>query len=116
MIHANRTDLIGTAVQPSAGYQGDIGEWYEKIKPGEIDKVISNHLFVMDRHSGKTRWLYKQGAIISSTITVAKDFVYFVESRNEKALSDTGRSAKDANSKQFLVCLDKETGLPLWDI
>lgn len=107
--------IIGAAVRRGAGYKGDTGEWYDDIKPGHIDKVISDRLFVIDRRTGALRWSTEGSAIVSSTITAAAGHVYFIESRDPDAVRKGGRQIDEVMRRQFLVCVSLESGRKVWE-
>ncbi len=108
--------LIGTATKSGAAYLGDKGEWYEDFRDNQVARVTSHRLFVRDRHTGEQLWKYERGAIINSTITIADDVIYFVESRAADALaSDSSRLFDQVQQDQFLVALDLATGEQVWE-
>lgn len=108
--------LIGTAIKPGSAYLGDRGEWYEDFRDTQIARVTSHRLFVRDRHSGEPAWEYERGAIINSTITVADDVIYFVESRSPGAqAAESSRLFEEVLQDQFLVALDLTTGEQVWE-
>jgi outer membrane protein assembly factor BamB len=81
--------------------------WYPNMK-----LATSDSLFALDSVSGKTRWTYRSGRVIDTTLTVAGNRLFFLE--NDAAASSTsGRVAmrEIAQSGQsFLVALDLGTG------
>ncbi len=107
--------LIGSACKKGSQYLGDDGEWYEDDKPGEIARVTSDVLFAVDRLSGKTRWEYR-GVIMNSTLTIADNTIYFVESRNPAAKeSATNLLLEPVQQDQHLVAIDLGTGKIRWE-
>jgi len=81
------------------------------------DMVTSDYLFSLNRMNGKTLWTYK-GLVFNNTITVGGDFIYFVESRNAKAVSNfDGRLRVDhfCNGPTYIVKLNKRTGKKEWE-
>ncbi len=108
--------LVGSANRRRAGYKGDVGEWYEDFKRGQIDRVTSRHVFVTDRLTGKQRWLYDKAVVLNSTITIADGKIFFVESRNPEAMKRAGdRLVDEIKKDQHLVSLDLATGAKVWD-
>ena len=77
--------LIGSAVKRGSSYKGDDGEWYEDINSNETSRVTSKFLFAMDRHSGEVKWVYENGVIMNSTITVGDGVIYMIESLDSAA-------------------------------
>lgn len=92
-----------------------VNELYYDNKPC----VISDYLFCMDRHSGQEKWTYKSGSIINPAIAIGEKFVYFIESRNSKVVSQNNGKAtlKDLLEKGYgyLIALDKKTGSKAWE-
>ncbi|MFC1497511.1 PQQ-binding-like beta-propeller repeat protein, partial [Verrucomicrobiota bacterium] len=72
----------------------------------------SKLLFGIDKKSGKTSWIHKNGLIINSTTTVMDDRIYFVESINSEPYNDERISIKKlfSNGEQYLVSLDINSG------
>ncbi len=90
-------------------YEGDKALWYRNMK-----LVTSDYLFAVDHLSGDTRWTYKGGIVLNTTITIGGPRVYFVETTSPKAMADTlGRMAvKDLfdGGDRNLVALDMQSG------
>ena len=108
--------LIGSSVNPGAHYLGDDGEWYETAAQKDIAKVTSNSLFSTNTYTGETQWMYENGVLINSSITIADGRIYFIESRNEAASESTsGRLLDEIAKDQYLVALDAATGKKLWE-
>ena len=108
--------LIGSAVPAQSQYVAGEGEWYEEFEEGAVARVESRALFAVDRHSGKHIWQYQGGSVMNSTISVADETVFFIESRSGK--QDDGkvrRSLESILSDQHLVALDVVTGEKLWE-
>lgn len=79
--------------------------------------ATSDYLFCLDRYSGTQRWTYKRATgsvIINPAIAVGGDYIYFIESRNPSAVSDSdGRvlaSVLLSGNNEYLVKLNKNTG------
>ncbi|MBN1853587.1 MAG: PQQ-binding-like beta-propeller repeat protein [Pirellulales bacterium] len=83
--------------------------WYPNLK-------IASSLFLFGIQEGRTEplWIYQSGRIVDTTITVADETIYFIESTSPKAISNTsGRlSILDMfdGGTQYLVSLDCNTG------
>ncbi|MCK5001059.1 MAG: PQQ-binding-like beta-propeller repeat protein, partial [Anaerohalosphaera sp.] len=99
----------GTARYTETSWDGDNALWYL-----DMQLVGSDYLFGMDRKTGDVKWKYKNGLIITTTITVAKGKVYFVETTSQTAMSDkTGRMPLKRmldGGQQRLVAIDAATG------
>ncbi len=81
------------------------------------EMVMSDYLFSLDRISGKELWTYK-GVVFNNTITIGDDYIYFIESRNDKAVNDLdGRLRVDyfCDEPTFIVKLNKRTGKKEWE-
>ncbi len=81
------------------------------------DMISSDYLFSLDRLSGETLWTYR-GLVFNNTITIGDDFIYFVESRNNKVIHDfDGRLRVDdfCEGPTYIVKLNKTTGVKLWE-
>ena len=110
------SQIFGSAVRRGSQYLGDKGEWYEGFGEKDTAKVTSDGFFVKNAYSGKTEWVYSQGQIINSTITIADGKVFFIESRSEAARkAESGRLTKEILEDQRLVALDAVTGDVLWE-
>lgn len=81
--------------------------------------VTSDYLFCLNRHTGEKLWHYKNGVIINSAIAVGEEHIYFVESRNPAAITDSDGKVKleilTASGYGYLVALDKQTGRKVWE-
>lgn len=107
--------LLGSRQKRGAHYLGDDGEWYEDYAPDQVSRVTSDRLFLLDRTDGSTRWTYRGGVILNSTISIGDGMVVFLESRNPAALAEpTSRVHPDLLTDQHLVALDLRTGRQLW--
>ncbi|MAG57205.1 MAG: hypothetical protein CMJ83_13005, partial [Planctomycetes bacterium] len=107
--------MVGSAVKEGSSFVAGQGQWYDKAG-SEAFKVASDWLFALDRQSPNPRWIYRKGVIINATITIAKGRVYFIESRDEKAvLADVGRLGQPVLRNTFLVCLDLGSGEMKWE-
>lgn len=91
-VDAEGGSVIGTAVEKKAAYDemsydGDLLLWYDSM---EI--VMGKSLFALNRQDGSLRWVYRNGAILNTTIAIGPKQVYFFESESRKALDNsTGR-------------------------
>ena len=112
--------FIGSSIQKGAAYtsyHGGYG-WYDSVSGEANNIVMSDRLFAKDKETMKTIWQYKHAKrwILNPTITVVKNQVSFVESRNSKLqLTSKGRGDKNIYKKNYLVSLDISTGRILWE-
>lgn len=108
--------LIGSGVKFGSQYTGDKGEWYEGFGERDIARVTSDFLFAAPWYSGQPQWIYQRGVLMNSTITIADDLVFFIESRNPAAKEkDTSRMLAEVLQDQVLVALDRHTGEVVWE-
>ena len=109
--------LFGSAQKPTASRTNPSRELIDKDYSNERPVATGNAVFCLDPRDGNTRWVYQNGVIINSTITVNDGAVFFVESRNAKARQHTtGRMQLSTllESEAFLVALDCQTGKVRW--
>jgi len=110
--------LFGTGKKPTASYK-ILARLNCTVLEGDFrDMIISDYLFSVDRFTGKKLWLYRNGVMFNNTITVGKEYVYFIESRNERSISDEdGRLRIDyfTKSENYLVKLDRQTGKKIYE-
>lgn len=113
--------LYGSAVQGGTSWTsfwggGDAG-WYDAVSGAVTFPICSDRLFCSDSKSGALMWEYQRGVILNSTITLAADTMYFVESRNPEIVASKDR--RIGNSKLWndlhLVAVDAATGSPKWE-
>ncbi len=115
-LSAGKGQVLNSTVKKGSGYKADAGEWYEVFEPGKVERVVSDSLVSHDAATGKLQWAYRGGAVVNSTLTVADDTIYFVESRNPQvAKSATSRHMPAQLNAQHLVALDRVTGRKLWE-
>jgi outer membrane protein assembly factor BamB len=80
--------------------------------------VTSESVFALDRRRGTRRWVYKDGLVVNTAITVAEGRIFFVESTSPEARADaTGRMPLKKifkGGEQNLVALDAATGRVLY--
>ena len=82
------------------------------------EMILSDYLFSLDRKTGKEFWRYQKGVVFNNTITLDENFIYFIESRNNVAMSDPdGRLQVDdfCKSDTYIVKLNKRTGEKMWE-
>jgi outer membrane protein assembly factor BamB len=115
-LSAGKGQLLSATVKKGSGYKADSGEWYDAFDAGQVERVVSDALVSHDSTTGEEQWAYRGGAVMNSTITIADDTIYFVESRNpEVAKSATSRLMPAKLNAQHLVALDRVTGRKLWE-
>jgi outer membrane protein assembly factor BamB len=113
--------IIGSAQKAGTAFTsfwGDAGAgWYDALEGPVTFKVCSDSLFVRRKNDGGIVWTYEDGVIINSTITVANEFVYFVESRSDKVKQSQARriGSPELWQQQYLVALELSTGVKVWE-
>jgi len=114
---ATHKQLLTTTVRPGSEYRADVGEWYDAAKKtSDIARMVSDSLVSHDSVTGKKQWSYQGGAVMNSTITIAEEIIYFVESRNAKlSQSANSRIAPAELTSQYLVALNSVSGEKLWE-
>ena len=114
---ATNKQLLTTTVRPDSEYRADVGEWYDAAKKtSDIARMVSDSLVSHDSVTGKKQWSYQGGAVMNSTITIAEEIIYFVESRNAKlSQSPNSRIAPAELTSQYLVALNSVNGEKLWE-
>jgi SAM-dependent methyltransferase len=116
--------LYGSAQYKNAHYTNiwGGGGWYDnRSSTGATAKICSRYLFADNESTGARVWTYDstdadKGVIINATITIGNGRVYFVESRNATVESyPSGRiGISQLWDQQYLVALDQDTGVRLW--
>ncbi len=115
-LSAGKGQLLSATVKNSSSYKADSGEWYDGVGTADVQRVVSDALLSHNPATGKEQWAYRGGAVMNSTLTIADDTIYFVESRNpEVAKSVTSRITPAQLTAQHLVALDRVTGKKLWE-
>lgn len=112
--------LFGSSVPVGAQFKDFWGGamWYDKAgDPSATAVVCSDNVFSYDKDSANGLWAYGRGLIINSTITIAKNRMWFVESRPpEEERPSEGRISGNALwLHAHIVCLDTRTGDVIWD-
>jgi outer membrane protein assembly factor BamB len=112
--------LFGSSVPFGAQYKNFWGGamWFDKA--GDINTtalVCSDNVFAYDRESADGRWAYGRGLIINSTITIAGNRMWFIESHPpEGSRKVSGRVAgNDLWKRARVVCLATATGKVVWE-
>ena len=111
--------LFGSGQKEDASYTEVSKAGDYEIQWGDFKRMVtSDYLFCLDRHDGTKRWSYKKGIIINPTIAVGDGRMYFVESRDPKALAhEHGKITLNVllGNGGHLVALDIETGDTIWE-
>jgi len=115
-LSAGKGQLITASVKQGSAYKADNGEWYDAFGAGDVGRIVSDGLKSHDPKTGKQQWEYKGGAVMNSTLTIADETIYFVESRNAAVAKLAGSRVSPAElTAQHLVALDRVTGRKLWE-
>ncbi len=107
--------IIGSSVPKGSGYTNYHGGegWYDGQSGPLTDKVVSTSLFAKEKIEGKTIWEYKKSStyIINPTITISKNQIRFVESRNRNFKLSVDKRADPSIFKDlYMVALNPKTG------
>lgn len=110
--------IIGTAQKVKASFSELSLNMVNTIEGDFRPVIVSEYLFALNRRKGSKIWTYRGGTIMNNAITIADGRVYFIESRNEKAMANTdGRLRIDVfcASDTHLVALDVRSGKKRWE-
>jgi len=113
--------IIGSAVKQGTSWTNFWGSadagWYDARSGAVTDKICSDHLFAIEKKTGATAWTRAGGAVLNSTITVAKDRMFLVECRHPAIMEGEERrvGGQELWQRQYLVALDAKTGMLLWE-
>jgi len=111
--------LFGSSLKKDSTYKEFWGGkmWFDKATGFGTGKVVSDNLFACDFQTGQKLWSYAKGSILNTTITIADECVYFIESRDpEVNQAKTGRiESPRLWQNQFMVALDAATGKLIWE-
>lgn len=110
--------VYGSSVKQASTYTLYDGPayWYDSTGIADTAKVCSDNLFCLAKTNGAPLWVYTNGVIINSTITIGDGSVYFLDSRNAAIKNQaSGRISNSALwTTNHLVALDAATGEPRW--
>jgi outer membrane protein assembly factor BamB len=110
--------LFGTGQRQGASFNR-LAKATVNLLEGDFRPVmVSEYLFSVDRHSGKKLWTYRKGAIMNNAIAIDDGRIYFIESRNDRAMADDdGRMRIDyfCGGEAYLVALDIKSGKKRWE-
>ncbi|MCP3928780.1 MAG: PQQ-binding-like beta-propeller repeat protein [Bacteroidetes bacterium] len=112
--------IIGSVTPKNSQYKNFHGGqgWYDAKEGPLSDKIVSSVLFAKSKDGDDTFWEYKHAAkvIINATITISKNQISFVESRNPNfKLTEEGRADPSLFKNLYLVSLDVQTGQKNWE-
>ena len=121
--------LIGTGQKAGASFSELSVHMVNTIEGDFRPVIISDYLFALNRHRGSRLWTYhgggflpssrrRGGAILNNGIMIAGGRVYLIESRNEKAMSNSnGRLRLDqfCAGDTHLVALGLKSGRKAWE-
>ena len=98
----------------------------EQSRPAVVDQysereplATSRALFSIDPEFGGVEWVYRDGVVVNSSLTVRNGRIIFLESRTDAALADLdGRVTLEDLQKGplDLVAIDIESGERLWRV
>jgi outer membrane protein assembly factor BamB len=122
-LHCTDNQIIGSAQRQGAsfralGFRGDPNNGSALLEGDFRQVIISHALFSLDPRTSETTWVYRNGAIMNSTIAVGEGRIYFVESRAPDIANDRdGRVRIDrfCEKQLYLVALDMQTGQTSWE-
>ncbi len=114
--------LYGSSQDASASIIGQTRPKIMAYSYGDnLPIAVSQTLFCLDRHNGRTLWIYGANGkqrIVNSSITLSGNAVVFIERTDpEAALPAQSRLAASTllvSPHTYLVKLDTQTGIELW--
>jgi outer membrane protein assembly factor BamB len=110
--------IIGSSVRKGAVNDQFWGPEHKYGWHGAIAhaKVCSDDLFALDLKTGRVKWRYRGGVVINSTITIAGDDVFFMESRDSSVVAAKTRRVVDSAlwRSLSLVSLNLKSGKEIW--
>ncbi len=110
--------LYGTSQKRGASFD-ELSKDVVNMLEGDFRPVmVSESLFSMDRFTGKISWRYRNGGILNGAITMGDGRIYFVESRNERAVeNENGRIRIDRFCKPeaLVMALNAKSGKKAWE-
>ena len=116
----NEYAVIGSSVLKGSHVRDFWGgdKWYDKVgQKKSIAQVCSDKVFAYSKNTYKGQWAYGRGHIINASITLDKDKLYFLESRNSEIKADAAGRISDNRLwlDAYVVCLDVKTGKKRWE-
>lgn len=110
--------LIGSGQRASASRSEQsrqaIDEQYTQFQPLVLSETLAGYTPGRDDPD----WVYQRGRVLNTTLTLANNTLWFVESRNAAAMADTtGRMLLDdlLESGSWLVALNASDGSVVWE-
>jgi outer membrane protein assembly factor BamB len=109
--------ILGSGKKPTASVTIIGRDNCDDFEGDYRDMISSDYLFSLNRKTGDVLWTYR-GLVFNNTITLGDGYIYFVESRNPKAMLDfDGRLRVDHfnDGPTYIVKLDQKTGEKMWE-
>jgi outer membrane protein assembly factor BamB len=110
--------LYGSAMLPGAARTRPSRNLIDRDYSNDRPLVTSRMLFCFDIEQEMSRWIYQRGVIIHPTITIGDGRIWFVESRNELAMSKKNGRVPLATllaDNAFLVAINADSGDIEWE-
>ncbi|MGD8238866.1 MAG: PQQ-binding-like beta-propeller repeat protein, partial [Armatimonadota bacterium] len=110
--------LLGSSQKPEVSRMAAAGlRDFVNARISKSRVAVSENLFAINHRKRELLWSYTGGVILSPTITISGDTVYFAESRNETCLNDPTGTADMRHfvaTDAWLVALELESGKERW--
>ena len=109
--------LFGTGQKSGASFNVLSRQTIDMLEGDFRPVVTSNYVFCLDRHTGKQKWTYRNGAVMNNTVTIAGDRMLLVENRAEDVIKrEDGRVRVDVFCRDaYLVALNLKNGKKVWE-
>ncbi|MCX5769544.1 MAG: PQQ-binding-like beta-propeller repeat protein [Candidatus Hydrogenedentes bacterium] len=109
--------LFGTGQKSGASFDVLSRATIDMLEGDFRPVVTSNYAFCLDRHTGKPKWTYRNGAIMNNAITIAGDRLVLVENRTDDMVKrEDGRVRVDIFCRDArLVALNVKNGKKVWE-
>ena len=109
--------LFGTGQEAGASFNVLSRETIDMLEGDFRPVITSNYAFCLDRHTGKPKWTYRNGAIMNNAFTVAGDRLLLAENRSDDVMKrEDGRVRVDIFCRDAqLVALNVKNGKKVWE-
>lgn len=120
-VAVNNQRLYGSDVKAKTAWTdfwgGGSEGWYDARTGAVTYPICSDRLFCRNPDDGELVWEYRRGVVLNSTVTIADETMYFVESRSKRVMDSDERRVGDPDlwKHLYLVAIDAKTGSPKWE-
>jgi outer membrane protein assembly factor BamB len=109
--------LFGTAQRAGASFNVLSRDMIDMLEGDFRPVVTSQYVFCLDRHTGKPKWTYRNGAIMNNAMTISGDRLLLLENRTEDVMKrEDGRVRVNVFCRDaYLVALNLKNGKKVWE-